>query len=194
MKGEPRAAVFVLVIALLTVPAQIWFFTVEPVRRGQIRAADLDIAKLDLEIAEARAAERKYPLFRDEVVRLRAERDKLLQLLPPQPADASFPEQFSGAARDFNITLRSVRAGTATTEAAWIEQPYDIEAAAETLDPLAGYFSTFARSTRIASILRIELNRDGSRWRASARIVVPYERGDAVNSAATSSARTGRAK
>jgi hypothetical protein len=186
---------FVLLIALLTVPAQLWYFTIEPARRERIHVADTEIYELDKRIEMARAAERKLPQFRNEVSRLEVEHAKLMWLLPPQSAEPNTPAVFSSAAHENpTVVVRSVMTDRAKIEAAWIERVWQVDAGAATFSALAGFFGTFATTSRALGIERVDFQRDGNRWRASAVIVVPYERGDAISSAATSSARTGLAK
>jgi type IV pilus assembly protein PilO len=51
-------------------------------KKGEIAAADSQIAELDKKIEQGRAAERKLPQFREEVRRLELELEKLRRILP----------------------------------------------------------------------------------------------------------------
>ncbi len=51
-------------------------------KKGEIAAADAQIAELDKKIEQGRAAERKLPQFREEVRRLELELEKLRRILP----------------------------------------------------------------------------------------------------------------
>src|SRR5437763_10054496 len=57
------------------------FYVVTPID-NDIHAAESQIADLDKKIEQGRAAERKLPQFRAEVVRLGQELDKLRRILP----------------------------------------------------------------------------------------------------------------
>jgi hypothetical protein len=112
---------------------------------------------------------------------------------PRESADTPYPQVRSNAAENYGVTLTSVAPRIPRKDLAYAERRYDLEAAGP-LPALVAWLSAFERNERIVALPRIELRRDGDEWRAKALVVVPYERETADNNAATSSARTGRAK
>jgi Tfp pilus assembly protein PilO len=166
-------AVLALLAGIAFLPLQLWFVTLRPARTARLDAAETELSELDKHVEQARAAERKYPQFREEVTRLERERATLSRILPRENEGsypASFPEPGTHA-----ISGMTVHRGLVTADERWIEDRYEVRLAG-TLAALTEYLTTFERQTRIVTIPRILLQREGDRWRATAFINFPYER------------------
>jgi Tfp pilus assembly protein PilO len=169
-------AVLLLMTAAAVMPIQLWFLGVRPKRMERLDAASAELRELDNRIDMSRAAMRKYHEFQQAIRRLDLELAKLAAMLPGPSDENLYPALFRAFAEDDGVTLRAVRPRIAHSDVAYREESYDLDLEGR-LDTLAEHLGWYERHTRIAIIPRIDLQRaEGNRWRATAVIILPFDR------------------
>jgi Tfp pilus assembly protein PilO len=155
--------------------------------KRQIERKGNELSELERKIQEGKAAQRSLPQFREEVLRLELELDKLLRILPSRRNTEDLLRRLRTLTEQGDFTLLSFRPRALSPRDFYFEWPIEIRLNGN-YHNLALFFDRISRFSRIINIedLRIGALRAGGHHTISATFTMktflynqpPEEEGD----------------
>jgi Tfp pilus assembly protein PilO len=157
-----------LVLIALALPPAIYFPTLATRREQQRRELERTVGDLDLHIEQARAAQRKYKQFREELQRLDVENEKLRTILPPALVigDISATVQSYATENGVQLARFDARQPVAEKDDAYSFVRIEVEvtgAAAAT----SAFLRRIANSSQIFNVDSTTMRKDPAGWRTA---------------------------
>lgn len=155
---------FLIVLLALALPPAIYFPTLGAERSEELQKAHSHLDELDMRIQQARAAERKLPQFRAEMVRLGQEIDKVNGFLPPAPAIEEIRQLTESIASENDLRLTHFEAGTPKP----LGEVQEVTITAEVIGAAQGtaeFLRRIQSASKIINVSDVTLTKDPAGWR-----------------------------
>lgn len=132
-----------------------WWRMLQPLR-DEYERKEAELAKLQQEIQEGRAARQELPKFREEVRQLELELDKLLRILPARRNTPDLMRRIRSLAEQGDFGLKKFNPGQLSDKEFFSEWPISVNVEG-TYHNLALFFDRISRFSRIINIENLEI-------------------------------------
>lgn len=133
-----------------------WYFYVVPTQ-GEIESRRTQLTSIRAEVDKGLAAARRLPQFREEIVKLQADLERLRAVLPEEKDVADLLRRIQGMATQSNLTIRGFTPRAVANKQLHAEWPIGLELEGSYHD-LGGFLERVSKFPRIINVNEIAIS------------------------------------